>query len=40
MLLQTCMTFFPQQNTKEEILKNVGNQIVLVTTDFHNMERY
>ncbi len=29
------MTDLLQQNTNEDILKNVGNQTVLVTTDFY-----
>ncbi len=28
MLFQTCMSFFHMLNTKEEILKNGGNQAV------------
>ncbi len=34
-LFQTCMSFFLLLNTKEDILKNVGNQIV----DFHSLEQ-
>ncbi len=32
---QTCMTFFFMQNTKEDNLKNVGNQRVLIPIDLH-----
>ncbi len=44
MLFQTCMTFFLQWNTKEDILKNVDNQnvgkyIVLVQFDFYYMDK-
>jgi len=37
MLLQTSMNFFLLWNTKEDSLKNVGNQTVLVAFD-HTME--
>jgi len=30
LLFQTCMSFFVLSNTKEDILKNVGNQRVEV----------
>ncbi len=35
MLFQSCMSLFLLLNTKEAILKNVGNQTVLGITDFH-----
>lgn len=34
MPFQTRVHFFLLQNTKEDILKNVGNQTVLVPSDF------
>jgi len=34
-LFQNCITFFRLWNIKGNILKNVGNQTVLVTTDSH-----
>ncbi len=37
MSFQTCITLFLPLNTSEDILKNVGNQIVLVTIDFYCM---
>ncbi len=33
MLSQTCINFFHVLNTKEDILKNVGNQTVAGTLD-------
>jgi len=37
-LLQTCMSFFLLLKTKEDILKDVGNQTVnIVAIDFHSM---
>ncbi len=30
---QTCMTYFLQQNTKDIILKNVGKETILATSD-------
>ncbi len=35
MSLQTCILFFLLWNSKEHILKNVGNQAVMVPNDFH-----
>ncbi len=37
MLFQTCMSFFLMLNIKEGILKNAGNQMVMVPTDFHSI---
>ncbi len=34
MLSQTCINFFLVLNTKEDILKNVGNQKLLVHIEF------
>lgn len=33
------MTFCLLQNLKESILKNIGNQTTLESTDFHNMDK-
>ncbi len=33
------MMFFPLWSTKEDILKNIDNQTVLVTTDFRFMDK-
>jgi len=39
MLFQTCDFFFSfLQDTKEDILKNVGIQTVLVSIEFHYMD--
>jgi len=35
MSFQTYINFFLLQNTKTDILKNVGNQPVLLPFDFH-----
>jgi len=37
MLFLTCITllYFLLSNTKDDILKNVGNQAVLVNIDYH-----
>lgn len=39
MLIQTCDFFFFLWTTKEYNLKNVGNQIIMITIDFHYMDR-
>lgn len=39
MPFQTRVHFFLLQNTKEDILKNVGNQTVLVPSDFLYMDK-
>ncbi len=36
---QTCMTDWLLWNTKEGILKNIGNQIDLVPIDFYYMDK-
>ncbi len=36
---KTYMTFFLMRNTKKIFFKNVGNQILLVTIDFHCMRK-
>ncbi len=38
-LFQTFMTDFLLWNTKEDILKNVGNQMVLCSIDLDNMTK-
>jgi len=41
MLFLTCITllYFLLSNTKDDILKNVGNQAVLVNIDYHYMDK-
>ncbi len=39
MLFQTCMTFFLLWNIREDIMKNASNQNVLVTIDFHCIDK-
>lgn len=39
MSVQTRTRFSPLRNTKEDTLKNVGNQTVLVSMDFHCMDK-
>ncbi len=39
-LLIKLLSFFLQMNTKEDILKNVGNQTVSVPIDFHSIFPY
>lgn len=39
MSFQTFMTFSLLWSIEEDILKNVGNQTVLVTIDFHCMDK-
>ncbi len=38
-MFQTCLTFFLLCNIREDILKNVGNQTVSVSIDFHCMDK-
>lgn len=34
------MTFFLQMISEEDILKNIGNQTVLVSSDFHFVDKH
>ncbi len=38
-LFLTCMSFFLQLNTKEDILKNAVNKQLVLAIDFHSMEK-
>ncbi len=39
MSVQTCVTFCFLWNPKWDILKNIGNQMILGPIDFHNTKK-